>query len=64
MNHRLMTIWQRLTRRLPQRSTAAPADALTALTQQHQDLTAERWWYWRHYFLEAKRQQLDAQRDQ
>ena len=62
--HRLMTIWQQLTTRLSTRRTATPTDDLATLTQQHQDLTAERWWYWRHYFLEAKRQQLDAQRDQ
>jgi hypothetical protein len=61
---RLKTFWQQLTTRLPTRRAAAPTDDLATLTQQHGDLLKLRWWYWRHYFLEAKRQQLDAQRDQ
>ena len=63
MYTRLLTIWHQLTRRLPARTTAEPTDDLATLTQQHQDLAQVRWWYWRHFFLEAKRQQLEARRD-
>lgn len=61
---RLRIIWNQLTTRIPTRRTAAPPDDLATLTQQHQDLATVRWWYWRHYFLEAQRLRLDAQRDQ
>ena len=61
---RLITIWQQLTRRFPQRTAPDDADTLATLTTLQQDLLKVRWWYWRHFFLEAKRQTLDARRDQ
>jgi hypothetical protein len=59
----LMTLWQQFIQSRSPRARAEPTDAVDALSDAQQQHLQERWWHWRHHYLEAKRELLDARRD-
>lgn len=65
MRKPLTALWQAITRRLPQRTPRSTAtDPLDVRTDQQENELQQRWWYWRHHYLEAKRRMFEIRHDQ
>jgi hypothetical protein len=60
---RLKALWQQITQPRPPRAITEPTDEVDALSDAQQQHLQERWWHWRHHYLEAKRELLESRHE-